>query len=65
MVSMWIGNYLKRGGGGGWLSKIRIPQLLLWVVITPCTCARGKVIGCVVVVVVVSTKIIISQDIGV
>ena len=36
--------------------------------ITPRACARGKVIGCVVVVVVVvvvSTKIAISRDIGV
>ena len=37
-------------------------------VITPCACARGKVIGCVVVVivvVVVSTKIAISRDVDV
>ena len=37
--------------------------------ITPRACARGKVIGCVVVVVVVvvvvSTKIAISRDIGI
>ena len=34
---------------------------------TPCACARGKVIGCivVVVVVVVGTKIAISRDVGV
>ena len=40
------------------------------VFITPRACARGKVIGCVVVVVVVvvvivSTKIAISRDVGV
>ena len=34
------------------------------VIITPCACARGKVIGCVVVV-VMSTKITISRDIGI
>ena len=35
-------------------------------VITPRACARGKVIGCVVVVVVVvSTKIAISQDVDI
>ena len=35
-------------------------------IFTPRACARGKVIGCVVVVVVVvSTKIAISRDIGV
>ena len=33
--------------------------------ITPRACARGKVIGRIVVVVVVSTKIAISRDIGV
>ena len=36
------------------------------VIFTPRACARGKVIGCVVVVVVVvSTKIAISRDVGV
>ena len=40
--------------------------LRMYYVITPCTCARGKVLGrVVVVVVVVSTKIAISRDIGV
>ena len=41
-------------------------------IITPRACARGKVIGCVVVVVVVivvvvvvSTKIAISRDVGI
>jgi hypothetical protein len=34
-------------------------------VITPCACARGKVIGRVVVdLVIVSIKIAISQDLG-
>ena len=35
------------------------------IIITPRACARGKVIGRVVVVVVVSTKIAISRDIDV
>ena len=40
-------------------------------IVTPRACARGKVIGCVVVVVgvvvvvVVSTKIAISRDVGI
>ena len=37
-------------------------------VVTPCACARGKAIGYVVViaiVVVVTTKIAISRDVGV
>ena len=38
-------------------------NMYLYLVITPRTCARGKVIGRVVVV--VSTKIAISRDIGV
>ena len=33
-------------------------------VITPRACARGKIIGCVIVV-VVSTKIAISRDVGI
>ena len=32
--------------------------------ITLCACARGKVIGCVVVVVVMDTKITKSGDLG-
>ena len=40
------------------------------IIFTPRACARGKVIGCVVVVVVVvivvvSTKIAISRDVGI
>ena len=38
---------------------------LVCVVITPRACARGKVIGRVVVVVVVSTKIDIFRDTGI
>ena len=34
-------------------------------VITPRTCARGKVIGSVIVVVVVSTKIARFRDVGI
>ena len=38
-------------------------------IITPRACARGKVIGCVIVavviVIVVSTKIAISRDVGI
>ena len=54
--------------GGGHLEVCRA----IWVtikcgcihnIITPHACARGKVIGCIVVV--VSTKIAISRDIGV
>ena len=38
----------------------------LVVVITPHACARGKVTGCIIVVViVVSIKIVISRDVGV
>ena len=38
----------------------------IMLVITPRTCAKGKVIGCgvVVVVIVVSTKIGLSRDVG-
>ena len=41
---------------------------MIWdIIFTLHACARGKVIGCVVVVVVVvvSTKIAISQDVGI
>ena len=49
-------------------SIVYIPMAMATMLITPCTCARGKVIGCVVVVVVVvvvSTKIAISRDVGI
>ena len=41
---------------------------ILWqtqTIITPRACTRVKVIGRVVIVVVVSTKIVISRDVGV
>ena len=48
----------------GYNSNLAITKLL----ITPRACARGKVIGCIVVVVVVvviGTKIAISRDVGI
>ena len=49
------------------LNPVRVHLLLhLVLIITPRACARGKIIGCVVVVVVVvSTKIAISRDVGI
>ena len=48
------------------LRLLLVQSQALHVLITPRACARGKVIGCVVVVVVVvSTKIAISRDIGI
>ena len=41
----------------------RVILFKVMVIITPRACARGKVIGCVVVV--VSTKIAISRDVGI
>ena len=38
---------------------------LVWGIFTLQACARGKVIGCVVIVVVVGIKIAISQDVGI
>ena len=48
-----------------WMQMQRDQVPLIWGIFTPHACARGKVIGCVIVVVVVGIKITISRDVGI